>query len=357
MAPKDIAEAVFCRAGLAVAAISAAFVPIPASVVERLYSTRVYLAVQPVVTSASNRVPVALLDLLIAGVGAVWIGLAVRDLRRTSKTVQALVLIAVRTIAWSAAIYLVFLATWGLNYRRLRLVDKLPFDAAAVTADAARVAGGLAVDRLNGLHDQAHAKGWPASERIDTGLSGALASAVREAGIPRAIVVGRPKHSLLDWYFRRAGVDGMTDPFFLETLIAGGVLPFERPFVLAHEWSHLAGIADEGEANFAGWLTCVRGSVADQYSGWLFLYAELAAALSGGDRAALAARLDSGPRADLRAIRGRFARDVNPRLSAAGWRIYDSYLKANRVEAGAASYAEVVRLVLGVRLPGGPVLR
>src|SRR6185295_18045387 len=138
---------------------------------------------------------------------------------------------------------------------------------------------------------------WPAIERIDSGLSSAFASAVREAGIPRTIVVGRPKHSLLDWYFRRAGVDGMTDPFFLETLIAGGVLPFERPFVLAHEWSHLAGITDEGEANFAGWLACVRGSVADQYSGWLFLYAELAAALSGGDRAALAARLDPAPRA------------------------------------------------------------
>jgi hypothetical protein len=42
-------------------------------------------------------------------------------------------------------------------------------------------------------------------------------------------------------------------------------------------------------------------------------------------------------------------RNVSPRISAAGWRVYDSYLKANRVEAGAASYAEVVRLVLGVR--------
>ena len=28
--------------------------------------------------------------------------------------------------------------------------------------------------------------------------------------------------------------------------------------------------------------------------------------------------------------------------------MYDSYLKANRVTAGAASYADVVRLVLGV---------
>jgi hypothetical protein len=40
-------------------------------------------------------------------------------------------------------------------------------------------------------------------------------------------------------------------------------------------------------------------------------------------------------------------------MSAAGWRVYDSYLKANRVEAGAASYGEVVRLALGARLASG----
>ena len=64
--------------------------------------------------------------------------------------------------------------------------------------------------------------------------------------------------------------------------------------------------------------------------------------------------LGPGPRADLLAIRDRYGREVNPRLSAAGWRVYDSYLKANRVAAGAASYDEVIRLVLGTRLAGRP---
>ena len=145
----------------------------------------------------------------------------------------------------------------------------------------------------------------------------------------------------------------MTDPFLLETLVVSDLLPFERPFVIAHEWGHLAGIGDEGEANFLGWLTCVRATPPAQYSGWLFLYSELTASLPGRDRAAAAATLDPGPRADLRAIRDRLARNVSPRISAAGWRVYDSYLKANRVEAGAASYAEVVRLVLGARLASG----
>jgi len=357
VAEKGISEATFWRAGLVASAICLQLIPMPPSAVERLYSTRAYLALQPVVTSLSNRVPIALFDLFMAVVAALWIGFAVRDARMPVARRRALALIALRTISWSAALYLVFLAMWGLNYRRLRLVDKLAFDASAVTADAARLAGGRAADEANALHDPAHAQGWPAVDRIDPALSAAFSSAVRDAGLPPGFVVARPKRTVIDFYFRRAGVDGMTDPFFLETLVAGGLLPFERPFVVAHEWSHLAGIADEGEANFVGWLSCVRGSVRDQYSGWLFLYGELAGAMNGRDRAELAARLGPGPRADLRAIRDRFARDVSPRVSTAGWRIYDSYLKANRVEAGAASYAEVVRLVLGVRLPAGPALR
>jgi hypothetical protein len=141
----------------------------------------------------------------------------------------------------------------------------------------------------------------------------------------------------------------MTDPFLLETLVVSDLLPIETPLVVAHEWGHLAGFADEGEANFVGWLTCVRGSSSEQYSGWLFLYGEMAGALRRDDRSAAAARLAPGPRDDLRAIADRIRGHVSPRVSAAGWRVYDRYLKANRVEAGAASYAGIVRLILGTR--------
>jgi hypothetical protein len=141
----------------------------------------------------------------------------------------------------------------------------------------------------------------------------------------------------------------MIDPYFLETLVQRGILPFERSFVVAHEWSHLAGFADESEANFVGWLTCVRGSAATQYSGWLFLYSELARAVGARDRAAVSSMLAPGPRADLNAIAMRYRQQVNPTISAVGWRVYDQYLKANRIEAGTASYDEVIRLVLGVR--------
>jgi uncharacterized protein DUF3810 len=329
------------------AAAIAAVLPVAPSFVERVYSTRFYPAAQAWMTRASNAVPFALIDLVAAAVMAAWLGLAMRTLARREAWPGALGRIGVRTLAWSAALYLFFLLVWGLNYRRVPLTERLPFDAARVSPDRARDFGITAADRLNALAATAHtASSRP--EDMERRLAGGFASAQRDLGSIALAVPGRPKRTLLDLYFRRAGVDGMTDPFFLETLVAHDLLPVERPFVIAHEWMHLAGLADEGEANFGGWLTCLRSGPAEQYSGWLFLFGELSRAVRGVDRAALAARLAPGPRADLRAISARLARDVNPRVSAAGWMVYDRYLKANRVERGAESYADVVRLVLGV---------
>src|SRR5690606_39996891 len=49
-------------------------------------------------------------------------------------------------------------------------------------------------------------------------------------------VPGRLKRSLLGFYFRWASIDGMVNPFGLEVLRNPDLLPFERPFVAAHEW-------------------------------------------------------------------------------------------------------------------------
>ena len=54
-----------------------------------------------------------------------------------------------------------------------------------------------------------------------------------------------------------------------------GLLWFERPFDLAHEWSHDAAYAREDEANYLAIVTCLRSpDPVVRYSGWfeLFLY-------------------------------------------------------------------------------------
>jgi Protein of unknown function (DUF3810) len=348
----------FARGRILIVAVAAcaALVPVSPKTVDRFYSAGLYTRLQPLLTSMSNLAPVALFDLLVAGVIAVWLALAWRDVRGAGSLSRAAFRVGIRAVTWAAVGYLAFLAGWGLNYRRVPLVEALPFDASRVTSDAARRAAGLAVERLNALNRDAHAAGWPAADAIDSDLVTGIHRAVADLRRGAAIVPARPKRTALDAYFRRAGVDGMTDPIFLETLVASDVLPFERPFVVAHEWSHLAGFADEGDANFVGWLACMRSSIAAQYSGWLFLYSQLAQSIGARDAAPIGERLADGPRADLRAIRDRFVRHVNPRVAAAGWRAYDAYLRANRIEAGTNSYALVVRLALGARLPSGAPL-
>lgn len=336
------------RAGLVLIglAVAAALVPVPAPLIERWYSRGLYPVFQVRLTALSNLSPFALLDALLLIVLGAWLALAAVDLLRRPWFRAALAM-AGRSAVWAAAFYLIFLLAWGFNYRRVRLNDRLAFDAGAVTPAALQALAAASVARVNALYLDAHAAGWGPAGRVDPALETAFQRANREIG-GRDVVVGRPKSTVLDVYFRRAAVDGMTDPFLLETLVTNELLPFERPFIVAHEWSHLAGIADEGEASFLGWLACVHGPPADQYSGWLFLVQQLQAAVPRRDRATLRLSLDAGPLEDLAAISSRVARTTSPRIAAAGWKIYDGYLKANRVQAGAASYSEVVRLVLGV---------
>ena len=262
-------------------------------------------------------------------------------------------------MAIGAVLYLWFLGAWGLNYQRQPLREQLDFREERITRDGLRALAARTVDSLNALYRDAHAAGWAELAATPVALGPAFERAQRDLALPWTAHAGRPKRTLFNFYFTRVSIDGMTGPFFLETLTNGTLLPFERAATVAHEWSHLAGYADESEANFVGWLVCMRGPAPVQYSGWLSLYGTVLGALPRSDRDAVAQRLDEGPRADLREISDRIRRHAVPVASRAGYALYDRFLKANRIEAGVRSYGEVLRLLLGTRFTedGAPVLR
>ncbi len=349
--PDGVSTGVQARLTIAGVALIAAFVPLPAQLVERAYSTSLYPVWQAFATSTSNVVPIALFDVMVIGVFAAWVTLMVLDVvrHRSRGWPPTILRIVTRTAVWAAALYVLFLACWGLNYRRVPLTDMLGFDHTRVSLEALRALTDTTIDRMNALYDPAHRAGFPEARAIDARLASAFAVALRDLGAGGVVVPARPKWTLLNPYFRRATVDGMTDPFFLETLVVSDLLDVERPIITAHEWAHLAGYADEGEASFVGWFMCMHGDTPQQYSGWLFLYSEADSTLPARDRRDLQARVGAGPRADLRAIADRALRNRSPRVANVGWRVYDQYLKANRVESGVASYTEVVRIVLGTR--------
>ena len=330
---------------LVIAAAGAALAPLPAAAVERWYSLAFYPRLQAILTQLSNRIPVSLLDVGVAVLLIAGVAFVVRRSRRAGWKAAARGA-ALALAGAAAALYLVFLFMWGLNYRRVPLEQKLAYDSARITREAALELGRLTVERVNEMHGPAHA-GAPGPP-----LEHAFAAALRALHHPGTAVTGVPKASLLRFYFRQAGIDGMTNPFFLDIVINPDVLPMERPEVLAHEWAHLAGYADEAEANFVAWLTCIRGDALAQYSGWLSLYSHVSAGLPPDDRRTLAALLAEGPRADLRAIAARYARG-SWLVRRAQREVYDVYLRANRIEEGIARYNAVARLVLGTTFGPG----
>ena len=339
------------QAAVLVAAVSMALVPAPRPLVEQLYAAGVYPVLRQVLTAVSARTSLVLFDWLVMG-GSLGILLwwSIRLARPGERgRLRVFAGLVGSTASGLAALYLVFLTTWGLNYRREGLSSKLAYRQELATPAALAELTEAAVGRLNTLFEETESSVWPQLGDLPHELGIAFERAQRRLDVRRPVRGIVPRRSLFTPYFRRAGVDGMVDPFSLQILVNDTVLPFERPFVTAHEWAHVAGFAHEGEANFVAWLTCLEGDARMQYSAWQYLVGRLLAVVSETVRAELAGRLGPGPRADYAAVRARLGR-VMPVLSRNARRLNDRYLRANRVAGGVRSYAEVLQLVIGTEL-------
>jgi hypothetical protein len=342
-------------------AVAGALLPIDGIAIEHRFSTTVYPVIQRFVTPVSNLAPLALFDLLTLGALATLIAALAGGVRRArrDRRLRPVLVVLGRIATASAVVYLLFLVLWGLNYRRLPMAERLVMDRPAPDAASVVALGLQAVQRMNELHAEAHRIGWSEDPRTDAGLVEAFAFVQQRLSDAPLAVPGRLKRSLYGPYFRWTSVDGMVNPLALEVIANPDLLPYERPAVAAHEWAHLAGYADESEASFVGWLTCVRAGVPAQYSAWLNLYWQVSGEVSAADRMKLAEAVADGPRRDVDAIIDRLRRGQLPLLRNATWRVYDHYLRANRVEEGVRSYGKVVTLLLRARFEDGwtPVRR
>jgi hypothetical protein len=330
-------------------AVLVLIVPLSSGLVEEFYSRLVYRWVQGSLTAMSNVVPFALLDALIAA-ALLALGLRCFWLLRAGwhhGPVAAIAEGARRVIRVVGVVVIAFVTAWGCNYRRLPLEETVRGESAPRPT----------VEDLEGAVRQAAAVAatlrrvviaepvWDMSQ-VAAELEQPLNAALARLKLPPLVEPGRPKTSLLlTQWFTWAGVNGMVNPLGLESIVHPDLLPSERPFVLAHEWAHLAGHADEAEANAIGWFACMHGSAQLQYSATIYLVTEGSAALPIEARRRALSRLDPGVRQDLTAIAERMQAE-RPRVRQAASRVYDEYLKANRVEDGTASYSRALSLIL-----------
>jgi Protein of unknown function (DUF3810) len=320
--------------------------------IEHSYSNGVYPYWERIAYTITHPLPWSLGDLAaLLGVAAiVWqIALFARRRRRRSPHLTAL-LLGCAAIAGIYALW--FELSWGWNYARAPLETRVAFDASRVTPSRAAALRRRAMSQMNALAASAHARSAAPLDLI--ALEAAWLPAVQRAGDDWTPLVGAAKPTVADPFMLATGTSGFINPLTLNVALASDLLWFERPFDLAHEWSHDAAYAREDEANYLAILTCLRSpDPAVRYSGWfeLFLYLP--------QRRYAHREFVPLVWQDFAALRKRNARHINVLLAHWSWRTYNLYLKSNRIKSGIANYDEVTRLMLGVSLDssGLPVAR
>jgi hypothetical protein len=320
--------------------------PWPPSVIERFYANGVYAWLNATFVPLANAVPFAVGDvevtLAVLLPLACWI---VRLRRARGRRVRTAAALVAHAAGYAAAIVLAFELLWALNYHRVPVAARVDFDPARITPANVSAFSDRIIGILNDDVVAAHARmrsETPAQTRAE--LARDFAPVVARLGDTWPVAVTVPKTTIADRLYAMAGVGGQYDPFAFETLLAATFLPFEWPRALAHEWSHVAGFGDEGDANFIGTMTCLRSSdPLIRYSAAFWTYGELPAA----DRARVP--IVPAVAADLAASNARFARYYDPRIFAISWHVYDRYLRASGVRAGIVSYSNDLRMLVGTR--------
>jgi hypothetical protein len=331
----------------AVLAAGAIVVPIPAWVIDEFYSRDMYLWFQRAMTSFTNILPFAVLDIILLLAAFAFLFRLVRlfNVARQRGVVDALWEGFRRIVRVVSIATLLFFWGWGFNYRRLPLEDVLPgHTATQPTMDMIKVAfsdAGALAARIRAQSEpegRFHSIALELRDPMNTALLSLKRDPLLTPSVPKSSLVLTP-------FFNWSGVTGMTNPFGLETIVLPDLLPYERPFVVAHEWAHLSGQADEAEASAVGWLACMKGGPSLAYSASIYLIMETAAAMPADARQDAMAHLDAGVKADIDAIYERM-RQQRPEVQKTASRVYDEYLKVNRVADGIDSYGRALRLIL-----------
>jgi hypothetical protein len=342
----------FLLDGLAIALawLATAF-PCPPAFIEGVYANGIFAKLNAALVPLTNAVPFAFADLEAIVALVVLVGgwtIALRRAKRGDKLRAAGHALA-HTIGFAALGLVLFELLWGWNYRRATVTARVAYASARVNDATVAAFSKRIVTILNRDVAAAHAESLDRAK-----LRAAFDPVVERLGDRWDVTTTVPKTTILQWYYDAAGVGGQYSPFSFETMLNASFLPIEVPRALAHEWAHVAGFTDEGDANYIGTLTCLRSDdPLIRYSGAFWTYAEL----PQSERL----RLHLDPRVvdDFRASRARFMRHYLPQLFALQWAFYDRYLRANNVAGGVSSYGNFLRLLVGTPLDadGLPMVR
>jgi len=316
----------------------------------------------------------ALLYLLVPFTIAFW-----HVLQRKRRLPNALAAGFFRFLAFSGIALTLFYLSWGMNYARAPLPQRLGWKPLETPADEAEY--GQQTQELAGLceelvqatnisYQQAVGSedfGRPsfpsvAAGDLDAALDVAYERVQSKLRLEESFAIsrGRAKPVAASMLMNYLNLGGFYFPWTGEANY-NRLLPAPTlPHTIAHEKAHQRGITSEDEANFLGYLVCAMCDDAYvRYSGCLFAQRQLLGELyrRDSDKAQALIKLRfKGVQRDVDAIRAFWEQyeGVAGQVSEA---VNDTYLKSQGVKGGVESYAASKSLIiLFARNNGGSLL-
>ena len=340
------------------------------------YTSHIYPLIGTVLSHISGIFPFALGDLFIA-LSIAWVILyPIYEIGLRKKLARRFIFLAAksgcypkkkavfgRVIEYLLWVYVWFYAAWGLNYSQPVIYYRVGMQPAEVSKEKFRKFAYQYADSLNYLSEETAFDGQRESQS-DSIVDDKLKNRVRDAVLKEYNKIGyreginppfnqhpHAKTMLFTPLSSMSGVTGSMGPFFCEFTLNGDIRPHDYPAIYAHEYAHLLGIANEGEANFYSYIVCTASSdKAVKFSGYYHIFFHVL-------RNVFDILGEKEGEKFLKYIRPEIIQlaksDRNYWLSkrckvldAAQDFIFDLYLRGNHVAEGRKSYSGVVGLIL-----------
>ena len=347
------------------------------------YATRIYPIIGSLLSPISGLFPFAVGDIFIA-LSIVWvIFYPIYEIKWRKQLAKRFFFLAAkrscypkkkvvfgRVAEYLLWVYAWFYIAWGLNYSQPNIYCRTGMEPVEVSEAKFREFAYRYADSINYLSEERRVKSEETAfddqresqfnGMVDDGLKNRVRDAVlkgyNEIGAKEGINAPFNQHPhaktmLFTPLSSMSGVTGSMGPFFCEFTLNGDIRPHDYPAIYAHEFAHLLGIANEGEANFYSYIVCTASSdKAVKFSGYYHIFFHVLRNVfdilgeKEGEKFLKYIRPEIIQLA--RSDRQYWISKRCKALDAAQDFIFDLYLRGNHVAEGRKSYSGVVALIL-----------
>ena len=348
-----------------------------------IYTTRIYPIIGSLLSPISGLFPFAVGDIFIA-LSIVWVFFyPIYEIKWRKQLAKRFFFLAAkrgcypkkkvvfgRVAEYLLWVYAWFYIAWGLNYSQPNIYCRTGMKPVEVSEAKFREFAYRYADSINYLSEERRVKSEETAfddqresqfnGMVDDGLKNRVRDAVlkgyNEIGAKEGINAPFNQHPhaktmLFTPLSSMSGVTGSMGPFFCEFTLNGDIRPHDYPAIYAHEFAHLLGIANEGEANFYSYIVCTASSdKAVKFSGYYHIFFHVLRNVfdilgeKEGEKFLKYIRPEIIQLA--RSDRQYWISKRCKTLDAAQDFIFDLYLKGNHVAEGRKSYSGVIGLIL-----------